>query len=106
MIPHETLESKINAVLELPSKDGERSVVVCGIPDEAKGEALILLTTLDLSSQELRTKLLAANVPSLWIPKVVRKVESFPVLGTGKLDIKRCKDIALSAGATVGVVNI
>ena len=95
MIPHETLESKINAVLELP-KDADRVIVVCGVPDEAKGEALVLLTTLDLTAQDLRTKLLAAGVPILWIPKVIRKVESFPVLGTGKLDIKRCKDIALA----------
>lgn len=95
MIPHETLETKINAALNLP-KDGDRAIVVCGVPDEAKGEALILLTTMDLALQDLRSKLLETGVPPLWIPKVIRKVDSFPVLGTGKLDIKGCKDLALS----------
>ena len=41
MVPHETIESKIYELLELP-KD-ERVIAIAGVPDEAKGEALVLL---------------------------------------------------------------
>jgi len=93
MVPHETLESKIYTTLQIPT-EGERSIAVVGVPDEAKGEALILLTVPELSVQELRAKLLEAGVPPLWIPKSIRQVEKIPVLGSGKLDIKQCKEMA------------
>ncbi len=31
---------------------------------------------------------------NLWIPKKYKKVEAIPVLGTGKLDLKRCQELA------------
>jgi acyl-[acyl-carrier-protein]-phospholipid O-acyltransferase/long-chain-fatty-acid--[acyl-carrier-protein] ligase len=94
MVPHETLESKIYAVMQIPS-EGERAVAVVGVPDEAKGEALVLLSVPELSVQELRAKLLESGVPPLWIPKSIRRVEKIPVLGSGKLDLKQCKELAV-----------
>ena len=44
MVPHETVESHINKALGYDSED-EKKIAVIGIPDEAKGEALILLST-------------------------------------------------------------
>jgi acyl-[acyl-carrier-protein]-phospholipid O-acyltransferase/long-chain-fatty-acid--[acyl-carrier-protein] ligase len=38
-------------------------------------------------------------VPNLWIPKTVVCVEKIPVLATGKLDLKGCRDLALAAVA-------
>ena len=93
MVPHETLEAKIHEALEAPK--GERQVVVVGIPDEAKGEALVLLSTVDLNLADLRSKLSAMGVTNLWMPRTLKRVESLPVLGTGKLDLKGCKDLAL-----------
>jgi len=29
----------------------------------------------------------------LWIPKQVERVEAIPVLASGKLDLKKCKEI-------------
>src|SRR5947208_17169774 len=43
MVPHEVVEQKIIAALGL--EGSERRIAVCGLPDEAKGEALLLLTT-------------------------------------------------------------
>jgi acyl-[acyl-carrier-protein]-phospholipid O-acyltransferase / long-chain-fatty-acid--[acyl-carrier-protein] ligase len=93
MVPHETVETRIVELLELPRD--ERVIAVTGIPDEAKGEALVLLTTREIESKDLRDKLSAAGVPNLWIPKTIKRIESIPVLGTGKLDLARCKEIAL-----------
>jgi acyl-[acyl-carrier-protein]-phospholipid O-acyltransferase/long-chain-fatty-acid--[acyl-carrier-protein] ligase len=56
----------------------------------------VLLTTRDLDAKELRDKLSAAGTPNLWIPKTIKRVETIPVLGTGKLDLTRCKELALA----------
>jgi acyl-[acyl-carrier-protein]-phospholipid O-acyltransferase/long-chain-fatty-acid--[acyl-carrier-protein] ligase len=93
MVPHETVETRIVELLELPRD--ERVIAVAGVPDEAKGEALVLLTVCDIESKDLRDKLSAAGVPNLWIPKTIKRIESIPVLASGKLDLTRCKEIAL-----------
>jgi len=92
MVPHETLEAAIGEVMQLPMD--ERSVAVAGVPDEAKGEALVLLTSKEIDPGELRTKLMEAGLPNLWIPKKVLRVEAIPVLASGKLDLQRCKELA------------
>ncbi|MGV3531796.1 MAG: AMP-binding protein, partial [Chthoniobacteraceae bacterium] len=94
MVPHETIETKLYEVLDL-SKD-ERVIAVMGIPDEAKGEALVLLTATDLDSAVVREKLTAAGMPNLWIPKKIKRVDAIPVLGSGKLDLAACKEMALA----------
>jgi acyl-[acyl-carrier-protein]-phospholipid O-acyltransferase/long-chain-fatty-acid--[acyl-carrier-protein] ligase len=95
MVPHETLEAAINKQFNFESEE-ERAVAVVGIPDEAKGEALVLLTAREVKPEILREKLLAAGLPSLWIPKKIKPVEQIPVLGSGKLDLGRCKELALA----------
>lgn len=94
MVPHGTVEQKIVEVFEIDETAGYAAVVM-GVPDPTKGEALVLLTTLPLSGDEVRTRLLAAGLPSLWVPKIIGHVAKIPVLGTGKLDLKACRDLAL-----------
>ena len=68
------------------------SVVVNKFFDKEK---LVLLTTRDeVTADAVREKLAAAGVPNLWIPKIVKRVEAIPVLGTGKLDLKAAKALA------------
>ena len=93
MVPHETIEQKIIDVLELSGRD-ERPIAIVGVQDEAKGEALVLLSAVDLDLAELRKKLQEAGVPNLWIPKHVQRVDSIPVLASGKLDLKKCQALA------------
>ena len=89
MVPHETIEQKIITTLNLDQST--RTVAVMGVPDAAKGEALILLSSLELDVPTLRSALAEAGVPNLWIPRTVRRVEAIPVLGSGKLDLASCK---------------
>jgi len=93
MVPHGTVEQKIIEVLKLDAAEAQ-PLVVTGIPDESKGEALVLLTTVDIQADALREKLAAAGLPNLWIPKIIRKAEKIPILASGKLDLKACEKMA------------
>ncbi len=93
MVPHEAIEQKIIELLELSGRD-ERPLAIVGVQDEAKGEALVLLSAVDIDTSELRKKLQEAGVPNLWIPKHVQRVEAIPVLASGKLDLKKCQECA------------
>lgn len=94
MVPHGTIEQKAIEVFEWDQSDGP-VVAVVGVPDAAKGEALVLLATVPVTSEELRAGLLAAGLPNLWVPKLVCRVEKIPQLGTGKTDFKTCRALAL-----------
>jgi acyl-[acyl-carrier-protein]-phospholipid O-acyltransferase / long-chain-fatty-acid--[acyl-carrier-protein] ligase len=101
MVPHETVEAAINEVLHLDAET-ERRIAVVGVPDEQKGEALLLLSTLSGPAHEqecidLRYKLLDAGIASLWCPKRIIPVAEIPVLASGKLDIKACETLAKRA---------
>lgn len=97
MVPHGTVEQKISQVMGLAAAEGEGpSIIVVGVPDQAKGEQLVVLSTQPLDMAEVRTKLIDAGLPTLWIPKQIRQVEKIPLMATGKLDIRACQEIAAS----------
>ena len=93
MVPHDAIEQKIIDLLGLAGRD-QRPVAIVGVQDEAKGEALVLLSAVDIDLVQLREKLREAGVPNLWIPKQVQRVEAIPVLASGKLDLKKCNELA------------
>ncbi len=95
MVPHGTIEQRCVDLLGLEQADGP-VVAVTGIPDATKGEALVVLTTQDVTLEQLRTKLLDSGLPNLWVPKILRKVEKIPMLGTGKTDLKGVRTLALA----------
>lgn len=97
MVPHETVEDLINQAMK--HSEDERVIAVTGVPDEAKGEALVLLSAdPDTDINELRSRLTEEGIPTLWIPKKVISVEKIPILASGKLDIKACEEIARNDG--------
>ena len=60
------------------------------------GERLIILHTLDDDAlKEVLTKLGETDLPALWKPRPdqFRKIETMPYLGTGKLDLRRVKEL-------------
>jgi acyl-[acyl-carrier-protein]-phospholipid O-acyltransferase/long-chain-fatty-acid--[acyl-carrier-protein] ligase len=95
MVPHETVEAAVNKVLGLDA-EAERRIAIVGVPDEHKGEAILLLSTiagpaLEQECIDLRYKLLDEGLPSLWCPKHIIPIGEIPVLASGKLDIKACE---------------
>lgn len=98
MVPHETIEAAINKVLGLDAET-ERKIAIVGVPDDKKGEAIVLLSTiagpaLEQECIDLRYKLLDEGLTSLWCPKLIIPVEEIPLLASGKLDIKGCQALA------------
>ncbi|WP_204602403.1 acyl-[ACP]--phospholipid O-acyltransferase [Paremcibacter congregatus] len=57
------------------------------LPDEKKGEQIILLTDGKAVTKEaISKKIKADGLQDLMLPKMIMTVENFPVLGTGKID--------------------
>ncbi len=64
--------------------------VVLGIPDEKKGERLVVLYIGTLTPDEVWKRLAETDLPKLWLPKRenIYPVDGLPTLGTGKLDLR------------------
>jgi acyl-[acyl-carrier-protein]-phospholipid O-acyltransferase/long-chain-fatty-acid--[acyl-carrier-protein] ligase len=93
MVPLESVEQKIISVL-LAGEQSERVFAIVGVADQAKGEAIVLLSSIEVDLPQLRVALADLGVPNLWIPRVLRRVNAIPVLGSGKLDLVGCKLLA------------
>jgi acyl-[acyl-carrier-protein]-phospholipid O-acyltransferase/long-chain-fatty-acid--[acyl-carrier-protein] ligase len=90
MVPHELVENAIQELLETDT----RAVAVSSAPDESKGEKLIVFyTEMKFPPEKIPAKLREAGLPNLWIPRTenFRKIEKFPLLGSGKLDLAALK---------------
>ena len=97
MVPHIRIEDALNELIGADEETGLKAAVTA-VPDERKGERLIVLhTDLDKTPEELRDGLTQMGLPNLFIPAADAfvKVDEIPILGTGKLDLKRMKDKAL-----------
>jgi acyl-[acyl-carrier-protein]-phospholipid O-acyltransferase / long-chain-fatty-acid--[acyl-carrier-protein] ligase len=94
MVPHIKIEEKLHELADAT----EQCFVVTGVPDGRKGERLVVLHT--LPAEELREcleKLSQSGLPNLWLPRPNQfvQVEELPHLGTGKLDLRAIRDLAL-----------
>jgi len=93
MVPHGTVEEALVKAYGL--EDAELPVLaVAGRPDEAKGEALVLIAAADLELADVRARLTEAGFSNLWIPKAVKRVEAIPTLAAGKLDLRAINELA------------
>ncbi len=98
MVPHLKIEEKLNEL----AGTVESCCAVTGIPDEKKGERLVVLHTLAVDSLALVVqKLAASDLPNLWKPRADQffHVDALPCLGSGKLDLRKIKELALRQGA-------
>ena len=99
MVPHIKVEEELQQVVGMDEEQGP-SVAVTAVPDLKKGERLVVLhTQLEKTAEELVAALKDAGLPNLFIPSAdsFMEVPELPVLGTGKLDLKGLKQLALEA---------
>jgi acyl-[acyl-carrier-protein]-phospholipid O-acyltransferase / long-chain-fatty-acid--[acyl-carrier-protein] ligase len=93
MVPHIRVEEKLH---ELIGAEGQ-VLAVTAIPDEKKGERLVVVHTLkEEALKECLEKLAKSDLPALWKPRPDQfiYVEKLPYLGTGKLDLRKLREIA------------
>jgi len=98
MVPHIKIEEKLHELLEA---DGQ-VLAVTAIPDEKKGERLVVVHTLiEETLKDCLEKLSKSDLPALWKPRPDQfiHVEQLPYLGTGKLDLRRLRELALAPPA-------
>jgi acyl-[acyl-carrier-protein]-phospholipid O-acyltransferase/long-chain-fatty-acid--[acyl-carrier-protein] ligase len=97
MVPHGVIED------ELHNRLGQNQVLaVTAVPDEKRGEKLVVIYTKTATDADDLHRLMAdSELPNLWKPgrDCYLGVECLPVLGSGKLDLKGLREIALAAKA-------
>ena len=72
---------------------------VVSIPDPRKGEQLALV----IDTDEVTTSRIAAHFASrglspLWTPKRIVSVKQAPLLGSGKFDYRKAKELVMEKG--------
>jgi acyl-[acyl-carrier-protein]-phospholipid O-acyltransferase/long-chain-fatty-acid--[acyl-carrier-protein] ligase len=95
MVPHLNIEEAVNA--EMGAADGDLLAVVTAVPDKAKGERLVVFhLPTDRQPREIVRSLAERGLPNLWIPgaDAFAEIAELPMLGSGKLDLKRLAEMA------------
>ena len=93
MVPHIKVEDKLHELAQAT----EQVFVVTAVPDERKGERLMVLHTLPEDKLKETLELFAkCDLPALWRPRPDQflRVEKLPYLGTGKLDLRKARELA------------
>jgi acyl-[acyl-carrier-protein]-phospholipid O-acyltransferase/long-chain-fatty-acid--[acyl-carrier-protein] ligase len=93
MVPHLAIEEALHHQLGCSTQ----VLAVMSVPDERKGERLVLLYTDEAGdAARLAQAIETADIPNLWKPgrDGCFRIEALPVLGSGKLDLRALKDLA------------
>jgi acyl-[acyl-carrier-protein]-phospholipid O-acyltransferase / long-chain-fatty-acid--[acyl-carrier-protein] ligase len=93
MVPHIKVEEKLHELAGVT----EQTFIVTGVPDEKKGERLVVLHKIaDGQLQACLEKLAQSDLPNLWKPRPDQffHVDALPYLGTGKVDLRKAKQMA------------
>ncbi len=95
MVPLERLDEELHDAL---ASNGERVLAVAAVPDEKRGERVVVLHLPEIGDRlsGVLDTLGTRGLPNLWIPdrRDCHTVDSMPVLGSGKLDLKKLGDLA------------
>ena len=100
MVPHIRIEEKLQELAGIT----EQVFAVTAVPDEKKGERIIVIHTLPAAKlMAVLENLPQCDLPPLWRPKANQFVhaDSIPMLGTGKMDLRAIRALATSLTADV-----
>jgi len=102
MVPHIKIEDKLHDLAGLT----EQVFAVTALPDEKKGERIVVIHT--LAPEKLAPvleKLPQCDLPPLWKPRANQffHVDALPFLGTGKIDLRGVKVSAAAMSQPVEV---
>lgn len=71
-------------------------LMALAIPDEKKGEKLVLLYSASIAENELWQRLMATSLPKLRLPGQIKQLAELPKLGNGKRDYQLAKQLLTS----------
>lgn len=98
MVPLGKLEQALQVLLPQIDDSDETAttpeLVAVNLPDAAKGEKVILLTTSPLAKDAVRNCINEAGLTSLANPSAIIEVTAIPKLGSGKTDFGSAKKLA------------
>ncbi|MDF2691036.1 MAG: 2-acyl-glycerophospho-ethanolamine acyltransferase [Gammaproteobacteria bacterium] len=92
MVSLSAVEGQISLILNMP----EVELLAVALPDNRKGEQIILMYAGDLDEHDLQQKVLHSDMLNLMKPQHYFKVAEIPKLGTGKNDFAAGKKLAMS----------
>jgi acyl-[acyl-carrier-protein]-phospholipid O-acyltransferase/long-chain-fatty-acid--[acyl-carrier-protein] ligase len=98
MVPHARVEEALREAHRTLVGESELELVVVGVPDERKGERLVVLHAhAGLEPQAWTEALARGDLPALFRPRAPDFIalESLPRLATGKLDLAGARARAL-----------
>jgi acyl-[acyl-carrier-protein]-phospholipid O-acyltransferase/long-chain-fatty-acid--[acyl-carrier-protein] ligase len=90
MVPHIKIEDKLHDIAGVT----EQVFAVTALPDEKKGERIVVVHTLTPEKlAPVLEKLPQCDLPALWKPRPNQffHVDTLPMLGTGKIDLRGVK---------------
>lgn len=104
MVPHIKIEERLHDIASVTIQ----TFAVTSLPDAKKGEKLMVLHIMEETRMDLVFRDFAdTDLPNLWKPKRDQfiRVQALPVLGTGKTDLRKVKELAAAADAAQGGVS-
>lgn len=93
MVPHAKVEEQLQSAIP------GISCAVTAVSDERRGERLVAFVA-DRAAEpkQIWQLMMVSGLPKLWVPKLddIRTVDQLPLLGTGKIDLRMLKQLAMS----------
>ncbi|MCK5354649.1 MAG: AMP-binding protein, partial [Methyloprofundus sp.] len=80
----------------IPALPEDIEILATAIPDDKKGEKVVLLYAGDIDESELKACIANSGLNSLMMPGLMIAVEAIPKLGSGKSDFNAAKQIAMA----------
>lgn len=74
---------------------GDIVVIAVNVPDDKKGEKIVLLCDDDVNLKDLKKGMTQAGASPLEIPSQVFTLQEMPLLGSGKTDFSKAKQVAI-----------
>ncbi len=90
------VEGEISKILEEHDQ-----VALTALPDEKKGEKLVLLLEGEMEVDALKEKIKSLEMNPIFLPSLYFKVDELPKLGTGKADFNGAKKLAFTLSENV-----
>ncbi|QQZ28100.1 AMP-binding protein [Thiothrix subterranea] len=92
MVSLTAVEQQVRQILG----DAELELVAVNLPDDKKGEKIVLLMAGAYDEAAVKRQLLGGGMNPLMIPATIRSLAEIPKLGSGKTDFGTARQVALS----------